>query len=160
MFPSIHCRRHFASDNGKNAVEKQKVEPQKDKDPTSKESNITTDKKEDGKELTKSQKLMAQIKEAGMAGIISYGLWEVAFWSASIPLVVFSYHKLTGHWPDFTNQEDIAKLSAQAFVYVNFSRLAVPFRIGLALTTTPWVRRHIVDRFLHKTNDKGSKKSL
>ena len=101
---------------------------------------------------------MAKIKDAGIAGIISYGLWEVAFWSASIPLVLYSYQQVTGNWPDLSNTEEVAKLSAQAFVYVNFSRLAVPMRIGLALTTTPYVQRHIVDRFIHSKKKKKKKK--
>ena len=100
--------------------------------------------------------LMTQIKEAGLAGIISYGFWEVAFWSASVPVVLVSYHQLTGHWPDLTNKEEVAKLTAQTFVYVNFSRFAVPLRIGLALSITPWVQRHIVDRFFHRKEKKDS----
>jgi len=112
--------------------------------------NINDENDKEEKELTKTQKLMQQIKEAGIAGVISYGFWEVAFWSASVPVVVIGYHQLTGHWPDLSSKEDVAKLSAQAFVFVNFSRFAIPLRIGLALATTPWVQRHIVDRFMHK----------
>ena len=144
---------HDSNDNKPN--EKQTVIKPQIMDNNSTEKGPTNvgskDKRDDDDktELTKSQKLMEQIKEAGIAGIISYGLWEVMFWSASIPLVVYSYHKVTGQWPDLGSKEDVAKLSAQAFVYVNFSRFAVPLRIGLALSTTPWVQRHIVDRFLH-----------
>lgn len=138
-----------------------------DKEPNKKSDNDSTvvketkDKQDKNdqvkKQNTKTQQLMEQIKEAGLAGIISYGFWEVAFWSASVPVVLVSYHQLTGHWPDLSDKQEVAKLSAQAFVYVNFSRLAVPLRIGLALSTTPWVQRHVVNRFLHKKKTTNKK---
>ncbi len=52
------------------------------------------------------------------------------------------------HWPDFQNKDDLSKLGAEAFAFVNFARFAVPLRIGLALGTTPWVQENIVDVFL------------
>jgi len=58
-------------------------------------------------------------------------------------VVVFSRR----HWPDFSNSEDMQKLGAEAFAFVNFARFAVPLRIGLALSTTPWIQKNIVDRF-------------
>jgi len=63
------------------------------------------------------------------------------------------YQKLTGHWPDLTNQEDLQKLGAEAFAFVNFARLAVPLRIGLALSTTPWIDENIVQRFMKKEDE-------
>jgi len=39
------------------------------------------------------------------------------------------------------------KLGAEAFAFVNFARFAVPLRIGLALSTTPWIQKNILDRF-------------
>lgn len=68
----------------------------------------------------------------------------------SVPVCVFGYREVTGHWPDFQNQDDVAKLSAEAFAFVNFARFAVPLRIGLALGTTPWVQKNVVDRFMKK----------
>ena len=44
-------------------------------------------------------------------------------------------------------------LGAEAFAFVNFARLAVPLRIGLALSTTPWVEENIVKKFLKKDAD-------
>jgi hypothetical protein len=35
-------------------------------------------------ELSETQKLMKQVKEAGVAGIASYALWELGFWSISV----------------------------------------------------------------------------
>ena len=63
------------------------------------------------------------------------------------------YQKLTGHWPDLTNQEDLQKVGAEAFAFVNFARLAVPLRIGLALSTTPWIDENIVQKFMKKDVD-------
>ncbi len=52
------------------------------------------------------------------------------------------------HWPDFSDKDDLSKLGAEAFAFVNFARFAVPLRIGLALGTTPWIQENIVDVFL------------
>ena len=46
--------------------------------------------------------------------------------------------------------QDLAKLGAEAFAFVNVARFAVPLRIGLALGTTPWVQSNIVDKFQKK----------
>merc|ERR1712071_218252 len=102
------------------------------------------------KELTETEKLLKQVKEAGTAGVISYALWELGFWTLSVPVCVFGYREVTGHWPDFSDQEDLQKLGAEAFAFVNFARFAVPLRIGLALSTTPWIQENIVDRFMKK----------
>ena len=64
-----------------------------------------------------------------------------------MPVCIFGYQAATGHWPDFQNQDDLAKLGAEAFAFVNVARFAVPLRIGLALSTTPWVQSNIVDKF-------------
>jgi len=98
-------------------------------------------------ELSESKKLLQQVKDAGVAGIISYIFWEWAFWGVSVPVCIFGYQAATGHWPDFSNQEDLGKLGAEAFAFVNVARFAVPLRIGLALSTTPWVQANLVDKF-------------
>lgn len=103
---------------------------------------------EPAKDETETQKLMRQVKDAGVAGIISYALWELGFWLISVPVVLFGYYELMGHWPDLSNSDDMAKLGAEAFAFVNFARFAVPLRIGLALSTTPWIQNNIVDRFM------------
>merc|ERR1719472_448525 len=91
-----------------------------------------------------------QVKDAGVAGSISYIFWEWAFWGVSVPVCIFGYYQVTGHFPDFSNQEDLAKLGAEAFAFVNVARFAIPLRIGLALGTTPWVQSNIVDKFQKK----------
>ena len=110
-------------------------------------------KKDETEEQSETQKLMQQVKDAGLAGVISYAGWELAFWFVSIPVVLLGYQQVTGHWPDLSDKEDIAKLSAEAFAFVNFARLAVPLRIGLALSTTPWIQNNVVDKFFNKEED-------
>lgn len=73
---------------------------------------------------------------------------------SAVPVCVFGYRELTGHWPDFTNQEDLEKVGAEAFAFVNFARFAVPLRIGLALSTTPWIQENIVDKYMKKDDGK------
>ena len=101
-------------------------------------------KEEKGEE---KENMMQQVKDAGVAGIISYIFWEWAFWGVSIPVCIAGYYQVTGHWPDFSDQEDLSNLGAEAFAFVNVARFAVPLRIGLALSTTPWVPANIVDKF-------------
>ena len=45
------------------------------------------------------------------------------------------------------------KVGAEAFAFVNFARFAVPLRIGLALSTTPWIQANIVDKYLKKDEE-------
>ena len=97
--------------------------------------------------------LMEQIKCAGRAGIISYILWEWAFWIGAGGLAAVTYYQATGGWPDLSNPDDQAKVGASAFALVNVARFAVPLRIGLALGTTPWVDDNIVKPFLGGDND-------
>ena len=88
-----------------------------------------------------------RIKDAGVAGIISFGLVQTAFWAASVPVCFFAYTVLTGHFPDLSNEEDMAKFGAEAFAWVNVVRFAAPLRIGVALSAVPWVQANIVDVF-------------
>jgi len=119
------------------------------------EGSVTAEKEEncvvpEEEELSETKKLLKQVKEAGTAGVVSYALWELAFWTISVPVCVFGYREVTGHWPDFSDQEDLQKLGAEAFAFVNFARFAVPLRIGLALSTVPWIQENIIDKFFKK----------
>ena len=40
--------------------------------------------------------LMQQVKDAGVAGVISYAGWELAFWTVSVPVCIVAYKQLTG----------------------------------------------------------------
>mmetsp|Transcript_34623 Transcript_34623/g.82717 ORF Transcript_34623/g.82717 Transcript_34623/m.82717 type:complete len:183 (+) Transcript_34623:149-697(+) len=108
---------------------------------------------EEEEELTETQKLLKKVKEAGTAGAISYALWELGFWGLSLPVCIFGYQQATGHWPDFGDVEDQKKIAAEAFAFVNFARLAVPLRIGLALSTTPWIDENVVQKFGKKDEE-------
>lgn len=83
------------------------------------------------KEENDTANMMQKIKDSGVAGVVSYALWELAFWAISVPVCIVGYQQVTGHWPDLNDKEDIAKLSAEAFAFVNFARFAVPLRIGM-----------------------------
>jgi hypothetical protein len=102
-------------------------------------------------EMSETKKLMKQVKDAGIAGVISYALWEFGFWTVSAPVCIVAYRQVTGHWPDFSSADDVKQLGAEAFAFVNVARFAVPLRIGLALGTTPWIQKNIVDRFMTNT---------
>ena len=67
--------------------------------------------------------------------------------------VFYENMKVTGHWPDLSDGEDQKKLGAEAFAFVNFARFAVPLRIGLALSTTPWIDENVVKRFFKKDEE-------
>lgn len=110
---------------------------------------------ESEEEMTETQKLMKQVKDSGVAGIISYALWEWGFWTVSVPVCVLGYYQVTGHWPDLSNADDQKQIGAEAFAFVNFARFAVPLRIGLALSTTPWIDENIVQRFMKKEKDEN-----
>lgn len=47
-------------------------------------------------ELSETQKMMQQVKDAGIAGVISYAAWEWAFWAISVPVCVVGYRQVTG----------------------------------------------------------------
>ena len=111
------------------------------------------DKDAEQEQLSDTKKMMQQVKDAGLAGVISYALWEIAFWAVSVPVCVFGYREVTGHWPDFHNAEDMQKLGAEAFAFVNFARFAVPLRIGLALSTTPWMEENVVEVYFKKHDE-------
>ena len=61
-------------------------------------SQVVPTKKGGEEEQTESQKMMQQVKDAGVAGIISYIFWEWAFWGISVPVCIFAYQQATGHW--------------------------------------------------------------
>merc|ERR1711871_1570567 len=99
---------------------------------------------------------MDKVKAAGRAGIVSYVFWEWAFWGLSIPVCSFAFKQATGHWPDLSNSDDMKAVGAEAFAFVNVARFAIPLRIGLALSTTPWVQTQLDKYFPPKEEDGAS----
>ena len=47
-------------------------------------------------EMSETKKLMQKVKDAGVAGIISYALWEIGFWAISVPVCIAGYREVTG----------------------------------------------------------------
>lgn len=117
------------------------------------EMALETNGGEEEEELSEAKKLLQKVKQAGTAGAISYALWELAFWGVSVPVCVAGYREVTGHWPDFGSKEDMEKVGAEAFAFVNFARLAVPLRITLALSTTGWIDENVVQKFGKKNGE-------
>ena len=66
-------------------------------------------------------------------------------------LADISYQKWKRHVATYWKYEE--KLGAEAFAFVNFARFAVPLRIGLALSTTPWIDNNIVKKYFNKEKD-------
>jgi len=114
-------------------------------------SNDSSDENQD-----EVKQLLQQVKDAGVSGAISYALWELAFWALSVPVCLVAYQQVTGHWPDFSSSEDWKQLGTEGFVFVNVARFAVPVRIGLALSTVPWVQANLVERFSYKNNNNNN----
>ena len=69
-------------------------------------------KTETSTEAPKEEKenMMTKVKAAGVAGLVSYALWEFVFWTVSVPLAIYTYHSTTGEWPSFDNPESTAKV--------------------------------------------------
>jgi hypothetical protein len=98
-------------------------------------------------EAGEGRQLLKKIKDAGIAGVVSYGLVQLVFWGLSIPVCIVGYYQVTGHWPDLSDPEDQAKLGAEAFAFLNLARLAIPLRIALALSMTDGVQKNVINRF-------------
>lgn len=100
-----------------------------------------------GQEEEDSKNLMQKIKDSGVAGIIAFAVVQIGFWLGTFPFVVLAFYKVTGHFPDFNSQEDMAFFGGESFAFVNVLRLAAPFRIGFALKLVPWIQENVIDRF-------------
>ena len=81
---------------------------------------------EEAKEEDDAKALLKKVKEAGVAGAISYAAWELGFWGLSVPVALGAYCGVAGHFPDLNNADDMQKLGAEAFAFVNLARFAVP----------------------------------
>lgn len=112
---------------------------------------------------------MTQIKSLGTAGAISYALWELAFWVIGGGGAVLAYLAAKGHLPDFSTQEEIAEVTGEAFLFINGARFLVPLRIGLAVSTTPFIRDNVVNKLfppdpecvgVEEVGNKGSEPSV
>lgn len=91
------------------------------------------------------KELLQTVKEAGVAGVISYGLVQVAF--PGVPPSHSAYYQVTSDWPDLSVAEDQSKLAAEAFAFLNFARLLLPLRVAVALAMSEGVQKNLVDTF-------------
>ena len=115
------------------------------------------DDTDDQENFSKAKELMKQTKEAGTAGIISFAMVQLGFWSLSLVVALAMYVRINGHPPDLTNSEELAQVAAEALAYVNIARLAAPLRIALALSSTPWIQKHLLDRFRGARKEESDK---
>jgi hypothetical protein len=82
---------------------------------------------------------------------IIYNINNIKLHHVQVPIVSIGYKQTTGHFPDFTDKSDLAILGAEVVAFANVARFALPLRIGLAITTIPWVQENVVDRFWPET---------
>ncbi|CEM26925.1 unnamed protein product [Vitrella brassicaformis CCMP3155] len=102
-----------------------------------------TAEREAEQQLWDREKLTEKIKEAGVAGVISYGATEVAFWLTSLPLAIAAFLATFGAIPDMANGEDAAKVAVYSAGFLSIARALVPLRIAAALALTPLVGKYI-----------------
>mmetsp|Transcript_19757 Transcript_19757/g.54398 ORF Transcript_19757/g.54398 Transcript_19757/m.54398 type:complete len:203 (-) Transcript_19757:165-773(-) len=89
---------------------------------------------------------MNKIKSFGAAGVISYAGWEFAFWTIGGAIGISAFMAAQGHMPDFSNQTDMSAVGGEAFIFINGARFLVPLRLGLALSTAPWIRDNVLNK--------------
>ena len=86
-------QRHFQGENRALFQEQPTLEKE-----AFKTKELAVHKGEDSEEdMTDTQKLMKQVKEAGTAGVISYALWELGFWALSVRFNSFGKMNLKEH---------------------------------------------------------------
>lgn len=96
---------------------------------------------EDGPKLE-----FVDVKKYGVAGTVAYVITELAFWIVAFPVAAYALYNTTGHWPDFADNADRAKVLGFIFAGANVARLAVPLRLGAALALAPWVDENLLNR--------------
>jgi len=95
--------------------------------------------------------LLELIKDAGVAGALSYTAVELTFFAVALPIGYFSWHASTGEWlqPLLLLQEDgvegKARLLGLLLSYIVLLKSFFPVRLGSTLLLTPYAKR-LVDR--------------
>ena len=104
------------------------------------------------------------LEDAGGAGIISYVIAWLAFYSVAMPAGYVSYHIITGQWLDlgllFASDDAEGKARTLALVgtYYLSTKPFAPVRLGGALLLTPYTKRRIeanpaIGSFLNSTGE-------
>ena len=100
----------------------------------------------------KSADPLAEVKAAGIAGILSYFCVEVTFFAITLPIGYFAWHASTGEWlqPQLLLQrdsgEDKVRLVGLILSYVVLLKTLFPVRLGATLLLTPVAKRFIGER--------------
>ena len=93
--------------------------------------------------------LLGLVKDAGVAGAISYTVVELVFWAIALPIGIFSWHASTGEWlqPLLLLQADgvegKARLLGLLLSYVLLLKTLFPVRLGSTLLLTPYTKRFV-----------------
>ena len=94
---------------------------------------------------------MKAVKDAGLAGIVSYFCVEITFFAIALPTGYFLWHWNTGEWlqPLLLLQqgdtEDKVRLVGLILSYVVILKTLFPIRLGSTLLLTPYMKRLIGD---------------
>ena len=126
--------------------------------PTASSSSSSSSSLSLGVEDESTVSLKDKIKAFGISGTISYILTEIAFWAVSIPIIIYSYHSESGQWLDFTVDVDRAKILGLSAAFLTAARLAVPLRLGVALSFTPFVEENITNIYFKNSDDSKDSK--
>ena len=92
------------------------------------------------------------VKDAGVAGAISYTVVELSFFSIALPIGYFFWHASTGEWlqPLLLLQSDgvegKARLLGLLLSYIVLLKTLFPLRLGSTLLLTPRTAR-LLERF-------------
>ena len=97
---------------------------------------------DEGKKTT--AELRKQIKDAGVAGVISLLAVRVLWLGVSVPLAVFAYYQATGTWPNPFDQAQVAQCIAYGAAYFGMSSALLPIRIALSLGLIPAIDKYLV----------------
>merc|ERR1719331_3072365 len=93
--------------------------------------------------------LLQLVKDAGIAGAISYTVVELTFFAIALPIGYFAWHASTGEWlqPLLLLQEDgvegKARLLGLVLSYVVLLNSFFPVRLGSTLLLTPYAKRAV-----------------
>lgn len=99
--------------------------------------------------------LQDKIKSTGISGTIAYILTELAFWAATAPMILSSYHGDTNEWLNIADPNDQAKFLVLSTGFVTAIRFAVPLRLAIAISLTPFVEKHITKKIFSPSPTEG-----
>ena len=88
---------------------------------------------------------LAAVKEAGVAGAISYTAVELTFFAVTLPIGYVLYHTSTGEWLDLSqllsDGEGRVRILGLLFAYIVLLKTFFPLRLGATLLVIPRTRQ-------------------